>query len=1223
MSLQIYGADGARLSGELEEGAETCGVATDPAGNVYVGVYPETINKYVPSANPPVGADKSGSGTVGHGICNVAADALGNVYAANYGGAGLFKLEGLSDTAPSEVDPGSATMAVELNSDDIFADRGGEVVQYSAAGTSIRSFAEGEISGSHGIGVNAGGSEVYVATSSKVKIFGPLANVEPPKVIMGPVTEVGYTTAQVTGEVDPEGFSTSCVFEYVTEAHFEAEGFEDAPSTPCANEPGSGSSLVPVEAELEGITPSAEYVVRLSARNGGGKNVSAEPSPVFTTSPVGPPNVSAEEASMIGATSVRLSGHIDPNAPAGNPPAFDVTWHFQCTPACSGVEGHVAASSQSELVEGTATGLLPGTNYSFTLVAENAGGKVSAPARTFTTEPALPAVSQEFASKIVDGGSTLTASIDSGGAPTIYYFEYMLESAYLSEGFEGTQSIVTPEAGPLPGDLAEHVVSTQISGLVSGEKYVFRALAKNAVGTGKGAPVGFSAQGAYALPQGECPNEAFRTGEGAKLPDCRAYEEASPLDKGGLSVGGLTDLFASSSDGSRVSFYQSYGSGIPAGGGGHQDFLTMLAARSGEGWSTQRLLPPEVDGETAGYLGASENMKFALVFGGLTGLGTGSGQGLYLIDTTTGSLTTIVGPEEDPNSNISESDYYYDAISADGSRVFFESRAPLAVGAAPGYDNLYVWDRSTGEVSLAGLLPSAEDGNAPPAGSFGGSYSWMEGKEPAVGGAAHGIYVEAVHAATSDGGQIYFTAGETGQLYLRRGFASGDPTTVHVSEPEAGLLGPSEEHPAAFQEATPNGEYAFFTSREKLTANATVGAFGEDLYRFDSRTGELVDIAPDSLPEDENGANVKGVLGVSADGTSGFFVARGTLAPGGESGQNNLYHFAEEGAGFAITFVAQLAEEQPDTYNWSQRSGGPLGGTENTAVGRASRVSADGRTVLFSSIRPLTGFANDGCGVAGNGPCRELYLWSVGFSLPICISCNPTGEIPASDAQLSPGLFNAHLEPRSGHIKPWIPRNMSADGSRVFFESPDPLLPADTNGVNGCKFVNPEHRANPECMDVYEWEAPGAPGGSCQVAEVNGGCLYLLSTGDSPEPSAFIDASADGSDVFIATSSRSVPADRDDLDDVYDVRTNGGLASQQVQPAMPCSSSEACSGSTTGSPAASTPGTSTFQGSGNPKQAPKGPCKKGSKRRCTKQHKKKQHKKKAKTRPAAGTRKAK
>jgi hypothetical protein len=121
---------------------------------------------------------------------------------------------------------------------------------------------------------------------------------------------------------------------------------------------------------------------------------------------------------------------------------------------------------------------------------------------------------------------------------------------------------------------------------------------------------------------------------------------------------------------------------------------------------------------------------------------------------------------------------------------------------------------------------------------------------------------------------------------------------------------------------------------------------------------------------------------------------------------------------------------------------------------------------------------------------------------------------------------------------------------------------------------------------------------------VNGGCLYLLSEGESSDASYFLDASSDGSSAFIATTSQLVPVDRDDLYDVYDARIDGGIDAQHVVPGVPCEN-DACRGPATQTPPGSSPGSSTFSGPGNPK-----PHKHHKKKH--KKHHKKKHKKKHK-----------
>ena len=117
------------------------------------------------------------------------------------------------------------------------------------------------------------------------------------------------------------------------------------------------------------------------------------------------------------------------------------------------------------------------------------------------------------------------------------------------------------------------------------------------------------------------------------------------------------------------------------------------------------------------------------------------------------------------------------------------------------------------------------------------------------------------------------------------------------------------------------------------------------------------------------------------------------------------------------------------------------------------------------SEQNLTGYDNSEpshtCNATG---CVEFYRFAPGAGHLNCVSCAPTGARPTGPAQL--GVLPGKALTSS--------RNISTDGQRVFFESPDRLVAQDTNGVE----------------DPYEWEALGV--GSCHVEEVAEGCLYLL-----------------------------------------------------------------------------------------------------------------------------------
>ena len=260
-------------------------------------------------------------------------------------------------------------------------------------------------------------------------------------------------------------------------------------------------------------------------------------------------------------------------------------------------------------------------------------------------------------------------------------------------------------------------------------------------------------------------------------------------------------------------------------------------------------------------------------------------------------------------------------------------------------------------------------------------------------------------------------------------------------------------------------------------------------------------------------------------------------------------------------------------------------------------MTPDGQVLLFSSVPSAPGQQY-----------VEFYRYSTATGTT-CISCNPTGQNPLGPASLQSreGIAPSAQGSVPGGISTTnFSRNLSSDGDFVFFESPDALTHEDTNGDSGCvpfKSSNPTG-AYRECQDVYEWEAAGTPGGSCHIVEVNGGCLYLLSSGQSQAASFFVGASTDGRVAFIATTSPLVATDTDEAYDVYSVRAGGGLASQQEVADHGCQA-EACQGSATGQPLAPPLASSQLVGPSNKKQHKK------------KQHKKKQHKKEAAQEEAA------
>jgi hypothetical protein len=242
--------------------------------------------------------------------------------------------------------------------------------------------------------------------------------------------------------------------------------------------------------------------------------------------------------------------------------------------------------------------------------------------------------------------------------------------------------------------------------------------------------------------------------------------------------------------------------------------------------------------------------------------------------------------------------------------------------------------------------------------------------------------------------------------------------------------------------------------------------------------------------------------------------------PASEPRSANLYEW-QAGQAQPTTFIAKLINEPPgdrgDEGDWSD---------EFTRVfpfdTKNARVSGDGATLLFSSYRSLTGFEN--------GKAQEFYRYrAASEGMPgtlLCVSCDPTGTPPLASAWLSGASDGS---PRLGESE--LSRNLSENGNRLFFETPDPLVAGDSDSGNKptCGDVV---TGTPTGCDVYEWEADGE--GSCASELQDGGCLYLISSGESNEQSYFLGASANGDDVLFFTRDELVPTDTNQNVHVYD-----------------------------------------------------------------------------------------
>jgi hypothetical protein len=432
----------------------------------------------------------------------------------------------------------------------------------------------------------------------------------------------------------------------------------------------------------------------------------------------------------------------------------------------------------------------------------------------------------------------------------------------------------------------------------------------------------------------------------------------------------------------------------------------------------------------------------------------------------------------------------------------------------------YLYERSPAGLRVVNVLPQEEGGKLAPNATFGA---------PPFPEVPQFDQPNFTRAISEDGNRVFWTDLNTGNVYAR---VDGSKT-VKVSQ-----------GPAQYWTASTDGRYAFYTEEGRL-------------YRFDLEApGSAQERVSFTGPE----SSVTGVIGASEDGATVYLVADQILTSHGNSegeipiaGEPNLY-VTHDGA--PPVFIATLSAEdgreiQPFQSESVFVQKGEYGDWLPGSGQRTARVAGDGSAVVFMSNRPLASVGFPG-GYPNNG-LEEVYSYDSTTNRLFCVSCSSNGGPP----QVSEGRAAAFL-PISWSLT-YLPQWVSDDGSRVFFNSAESLVTQDTNDL----------------QDVYEWEREGS--GSCtRESAVNGGCIALLSAGDSKSYSWLLGASASGNDVFVITRAQLSSEDHNETFDMYDARVNGVVSLQ-----VPVCTGGGCQGIPVSQPVFATPPSVTFAGAGN------------------------------------------
>ena len=1023
---------------------------------------------------------------------------------------------------------GGSQVAVDQSDGSVYvADSGNDRIQkFTGAGVFVDEFGTtgsgaGELSGPLGVGVDPVSGDVYVADTNNNRVqrfdsggafvdeIGTTSGGSGDGEFFGPsrvaVDSTGRLYVLDSGNGRVQRFDSAGVFDGV----FAAGGY-NSPSD-LAVDPASDNVLIVGSTSDFSISGVLEFdasgtAVDVHAANlgisSGGISVRSSTGQIFVSdSPndrvmilgqVSPPTVSIEPVTGVATDGATFNGLVNPQGPTDVGYRFEYStdgtaWTCVPDPSCDPASNINVGSGTGDVpVSQTVSGLDVSTEYRVRLVAAKTfnGGTASSDETTFTTDPVPPLVRAIRQGNTTDTAAWIGGEVNPQNSPTDAYVEYTLDT---DTAFANSQRVPAAPDTVDVGDGSAFVETNQLAtGLQPNTGYRYRVVATNEGGQTVGSARTF-----------------ITTPSVPEPPKGRGYEMVSPLDKNGADIerniyAGNQAMSGAAVSGDRVAF-ASLGQFAGIASGATVGQYVSARDASTQKWVTRGITPPTTPQpatttNTPEVLFLSEGLTQAVV--GTTFPLTpeasllGARRGLYR-QSLTGPVFSydLMSTPANQMTQFPVGDQWFDFVgaSSDMRHVAFDSTLQLtADGPLDGSRGVYEW--ADGQLRFVSVLPSGQPASEAAAG----------------GNSSIGLGFSHVgdHPVSDDGQRVFFTVNPeaTGQglLYVRE----QGQVTRPVSASQRPGDDPSVPRPAKFRAArASDGRLVLFTSSDKLTDDATASTAGsgsDDLYLWDRNAPEGQRLT-DLTTADPEGGGVLNVTRAADDLSHVYFVATGNLADGAIASQPNLYAWTPEDG---VRHVAVL-DAQRDGGMWGvEREYGP-------EQFRDTRVNGDGARLLFESYASPTADAT--------GESKQIYLYDYDRDHLVCVSC-PQDDPPAggdswlffpTDLGTSP-----YTDPRMPYR---LPRNLSEDGKRAFFETAQGLLDSDTNGK----------------PDVYMW---------------SGGELSLISSGGGGEGSQFIDASPSSDDVFFLTRERMVGADTDNQVDVYDARVEGGFPEQELPP---------------------------------------------------------------------------